>query len=220
MKRFKVLMVGLVLGLGILTGCDAEVPNGTTPDSENEQVEESIEEPEQETESPESDDIENGEIEMEEIAEENSYEKNSKGDGEYKTLNLSVYVSSDDATTLKREVRPLKVEDMRVGWAVLNALKEDPEEDGAYPAVPKNISFNKLVIKEGIAIVDFDDGGVGMGSAGESMFIESVILSLTKFPTVEKVRFTRNGEENPELGNVVLDGEYDRSYVTYSKVLD
>lgn len=199
--------------MGILAGCDGEVPNGTDSGSESNQSED-------QGDGEESDDIENGEVEMEDIEEENSYEKNSKGDGEYRTLNLSVYISSDDATTLKREVRPLKVEDMRVGWAVLNALKEEPEEEGCSPAVPENIDFNKLVIKDGVAMVDFDDNGVGMGSAGESMFIESVILSLTKFPTVEKVKFTRNGEENPEMGNVVLDGEYDRSYVTYSKVLD
>lgn len=217
MKRLKILTIGLALGLVVLTGCDAEVQNGTAPDSGNEQVQEPEKEPE---EKPKEDDIENGEIEVEDIEEESSYEKNSKGDGEYKTVNLSVYVSSDDATTLKREVRPLKVEDMRVGWAVLNALKEEPKEEGYSPSVPDNIEFNKLVIKDGIAVVDFDDNGVGMGSAGESMFIESVILSLTKFPTVEKVKFTRNGEESPELGNVVLDGEYDRSYVTYSKVVD
>lgn len=217
MKRLKVLILGVVLGLGVLTGCDSEVPNGTNPNTDSEQVDDSDKEVE---EQPEADDIENGEIDMEDIAEENSYEKNSKGNGEYRTINLSVYVSSDDATTLRREVRPLKVEDMRVGWAVLNALKEEPSESGYSPAVPENIDFNKLVIKDGTAVVDFDDNGVGMGSAGESMFIESVILSLTKFPTVEKVKFTRNGEDSPELGNVVLDGEYDRSYVSYSKVVD
>lgn len=221
MKKIKFLALGLVLGLGLLAGCDGESSNTVTPDTEQEptEVEENVDEKTEDT-VEENDAIDNGEIDLDDIEEETSTEAKAKGDGEYKTVDLSVYVSCDNATKLKREVRSLKVEDNRVGWAVLNALKEVPKEEDCFPAVSKDVTFNKLVIKDGVAIVDFDDGGVGMGSAGESIFIESVVLSLTKFPTVDKVRFTRNGEENPEMGNTVLDKDYDRSDITYSEVIE
>lgn len=213
MKKIKFLALGVILGVGLLTGCDGEIPDMDGTDT--------VQEPGDTEDNKESEDaIDSGELDLDDIEEETSYDKNSKGEGEAKMIDLSVYVSCDNATTLRKEVRTLEVEDKRVGWAVLNALKDAPEGDECYPAISEDVTFNKLVIKDGLATVDFDDNGVGMGSAGESIFIESVVLTLTKFPSVDKVRFTKNGEENPELGNMVLDRDYDRSDISYSEVIE
>lgn len=223
MKRFSRLMLSSICIIGLMTGCSSDntVNENREENTVKENNEKDIDTP---REKDTIDSVENGDIKEEEIREESSYEKSQSEKKEKneasKTMNLSVYVASDDAMSLKREVRPLEVRDMRVGWAVLNALKEMPLEEGYVAPVSKDIEFNSLIIKDGLATVDYDDNGVAMGSTGESMFVESVILSLTRFPTVERVKFTRNGEENPVTGNMVLDREYTRSDVTYANVIE
>jgi spore germination protein GerM len=224
MKRFAALASISIISLGLITGCtnDTDRPADTETTQPSDSVVEDTDgnERDDRVERDDMDMMDNGKIKEEEIREEQSYKNDKSEKSDVKMMNLSVYVASDDAMTLKREVRNLEVEDMRVGWAVLNALKETPIEPNHFAPVPKSITFNSLIIKDGLATVDYDDSGFAMGSAGESIFVESVILSLTRFPTVDRVKFTRNGEENPVTGNMVLDGEYDRSDVNYATIED
>lgn len=135
-----------------------------------------------------------------------------------KKMNLSVYVVDENAIKLKKETRPIEVEGKRVGWAVLQGLKETPNEVGYYNAVPDSITFNSLSIENKIAIVDFDSNGISFGTTGESIFVESVIMTLTNFKNVDGVRFVENGKPVKNFGHLDYSKVFSKEDVLYSDI--
>lgn len=135
-----------------------------------------------------------------------------------KKMNLSVYVVDKDGIKMKKETRPIEVENKRVGWAVLQGLKETPNEEGYYNAVPDSIDFKSLSIDNKVATVNFDSNGIGLGTSGESIFVESVIMTLTNFKSIEGVRFLEKGKPVKNFGHLDYSKVFSRDDVLYSDI--
>ena len=83
---------------------------------------------------------------------------------------------------------------------LLNGNAQD--EDHTVP-FPKDAKVNSVVIKDKVATVDWS-AEVLEGSAGarvEELAIQSIVFTLTEFPTISKVRFTVEGKASGTASN-------------------
>lgn len=223
MKKFISIATIVIISLGSLYGCTTESKNSTENttskvNSETKSNSEEVDKTNSKTEVKEENmtEVENTDDKSAEIKEETSSQNNNKA----YLMEISVYASDDNATTLTKVVRTVPVVDKKVAAAALAELKAKDPQGQYQPAVPESISFNGVSISDGLATVDFDNGGVSLGSAGESMFIESVVLTLTEFPTVQRVRFTLNGQVVESIGHMTLDKEFTRADISYAEVIN
>ncbi|MDO5707670.1 MAG: GerMN domain-containing protein [Andreesenia angusta] len=131
-----------------------------------------------------------------------------------------IYLVDDNLTTLKKFVKPVKVDDKKVATAALQALKDDSIE-GYISPIPKEVSFNGISIDNGIATVKYTNSGQGgIGTAGESAFVSSIVYTLTEFPTIESVKFDSQGTTSI-LSHMDPDISYNRDDIgDYFKVLN
>lgn len=196
----KILKIVLIFSTIIVfaVGCSKEESKKTEKKSENNNY--SI---------VKEDDMDTGDIDIEEIEqEETKIERESGVDSVKETNNLSVYVVDSNGERLKKEIRPIIVEDNKYGWAALRGLKETPFEKGYYSTIPGSVDFKGLTIENGLATVDFDNNEINIGSSGEQIFVDSIILTLTKFESVDRVKFLINGREIESFGNLDYSKEF------------
>jgi germination protein M len=122
---------------------------------------------------------------------------------------VAIYLLRDGKVApVRREIQATPA----VARAALTELLEGPtpEEagDGLISAIPEGTSLRDISIADGIATVDlegtFDDGGGSESMLGR---VAQVVATLTRFPTVERVAFSLDGEPVESIGGegVVVD---------------
>lgn len=93
---------------------------------------------------------------------------------------------------------------------VLNGI-DDPK----YLLLFEGLKVRGFEINNGIAYVDFEKNTiVSQGSLSESLFIESIIMTLTEFHTIERVQILLDGEISDTFsGHVSIDVPLSRTYL-------
>lgn len=113
------------------------------------------------------------------------------------TMDIVVYYlkSGTQDIYLVREVHTLP-KSAGVARAALNELiSGTPTTEGAYRVLPAGTEILGIRIENGLATVDFSKDVLyaNVGAAGESLGIDSIVNTLTEFPTIRQVAFTVEG---------------------------
>lgn len=113
------------------------------------------------------------------------------------TMDIAVYYlkSGNQDIYLVREVHTLP-KSVGVARAALNELiAGTPTTEGAYRVLPGDTEILGIKIENGLATVDFSKEvlSANVGAAGEGAGIDSIVNTLTEFPTIRQVSFTVEG---------------------------
>ncbi|MEW5762122.1 MAG: Gmad2 immunoglobulin-like domain-containing protein [Bacillota bacterium] len=79
--------------------------------------------------------------------------------------------------------------------ALEELIRGTPETPGAFRVLPHDTKIRSVKIADGLATVDFSREVLraNVGAAAEGLGIQSIVNSLTEFPTVSRVRFLVEG---------------------------
>lgn len=119
-----------------------------------------------------------------------------------KTMTIKVYYPDDQAMHLIGSDRTIDYTDSDKYTAAVEALMQAPDGDGQNAIIPKQAKLNGVSIDGKTATVDFSSDlkkhFVG-GSAGEEMFVGSLVDTLTQFPEIKQVQITMDGKKFSSL---------------------
>ena len=135
-------------------------------------------------------------------------------------IKITVYRATPDAMYLVPEVHQVPRNESPAKTAI-ELLMADPTIKDVVSPIPKGTELRKLLIKDGIAYVDFSDkivkNNVG-GSASELLLVGAIVNTLTEFPEIEKVQILVEGKTVETIsGHVDISGPLSRSSTTIKK---
>lgn len=117
--------------------------------------------------------------------------------GAAQTMNIAVFYLKEKQNELYlvREVHKVPKTEGVANAALKELISGTVSNQGAYRVLPANTKVLGIKIENGIATVDFskDVLKANVGSAAEARGIESIVNTLTEFPTIQKVQFTVEG---------------------------
>ena len=110
-----------------------------------------------------------------------------------------VYYCNRDADDLVYQERVIKdassLEQVDLVQKLLDTMfTEDPEETTYYSVKPKAVNLNGLIIKDGVATLDFDSNYLKMSNVREIILRSAVVLTLIQVNGIDGVVFTVEGE--------------------------
>lgn len=187
MKKILALLMVLVLAMGVVACTNDE----EAPPAEDPVVETPVEEPNEEE--PAKEDEEANEVTL--------YFANEE------------YVETGDESLEKLvpETRELDNTDDNLEEAIVKALMEGPETEGAITVIPSTAVLNGVEVTDGTAYVDFARDGMNGGSLQETYTINQIVASLTELDEVDRVQFLIDGEKGDSLmGHYSIDEPFEK----------
>lgn len=122
------------------------------------------------------------------------------------TVDLTLYFSDSQAQYLVAEKRTVAKQDDIYRTAVEELIK-GPKDSAHAPTVPDKMILVNISVENGTATVDFGKAMNTLaprGTAGEKMFIYSIVDTLTGFSGIQKVKFLAGGS-TPEISSSRVD---------------
>ncbi len=115
-----------------------------------------------------------------------------------------LYLPSEDGTGVRPKTLTLTYETTDATHILTELIAAD--RAASYPLFPENLTVRSVAVKDGIATVDFSKElkNLAAGQTTETLFITSVVDTLTENPTITGVRFTIEGNPIQKLS-----GHYD-----------
>ncbi|MDD4803258.1 MAG: Gmad2 immunoglobulin-like domain-containing protein [Syntrophomonas sp.] len=113
-------------------------------------------------------------------------------------MEVAVYYlkSTEKENYLVREVHQVSKTPEAAQAALNELIKGNPVTAGASKVLPADTKVLGINIDQGLATVDFSAEVLraNVGSRGESLGIDSIVNTLTEFPTIQRVSFTVDGQ--------------------------
>ncbi len=117
------------------------------------------------------------------------------------TRTIVLYFADSNAQFVKPENREVALVDgVDLYRSAVNELIKGPLTSGNQRAVPETMAVQSVSFADGIVTVDFGTEFLSRyprGSAGETMFVYSIVNTLTEFPEVKGVKFLAGGPIPP-----------------------
>lgn len=114
------------------------------------------------------------------------------------TMQVAVYFLKDTGTDLYlvREEHTIPKTTQVAKAAVEELINGQPAAENAFKVLPKGTKVLGVSINDGLATVDFSREVLeaNVGSSGEALGIQSIVNTLTEFPTINKVSFKVEGK--------------------------
>jgi len=118
---------------------------------------------------------------------------------------VTIYYLVDSAGRMWLAPERREVPDQpRISMGALEELIHGtPQDPDHVSVIPDEARILDLVIRHGVATVDWSAEVLeaSMGGEGEALGIQSIVWTLTEFPSVERVRFTVEGEAEGPASN-------------------
>ncbi len=123
--------------------------------------------------------------------------------------NITLYFSDNEASTLMREVRRVKVsKGDALEKVILTELIKGPERENMYKTIPAETKIRSVETTDGTCFVnlssDFITKHVG-GTAIEQLTVYSIVNALTELSNVERVQFLIEGEKKDVFIHMVFN---------------
>ncbi|ACX52586.1 Lipoprotein LpqB, GerMN domain protein [Ammonifex degensii KC4] len=115
---------------------------------------------------------------------------------------VTLYFADKEAQYLIPEEREVKIEEQPLERVVVEELLKGPTNSKLCPTIPKGTRLLSLEVKDGIAYVNFSREfklNHPGGSAAEIMTLYSVVNSLARLGTVDKVQFLLEGQKKESI---------------------
>jgi germination protein M len=116
----------------------------------------------------------------------------------------------DNLTYLVAEVRPV-INDIDFYKRVVQEIAKGPEDEQTYPTIPSTVKVNSVIVKNGIAVVDFskeiitDSQEIPHSSTTEVLAIYSIVDTLTEFKEIKKVGITIEGKQKGLINGLYIE---------------
>ncbi|KUK53801.1 MAG: Spore germination protein-like Gmad2 [Desulfotomaculum sp. 46_296] len=114
------------------------------------------------------------------------------------TMRVALYFLKDTGTDLilVREEHTIPKTAQVAKAALEELINGQPSTENAFKVIPKGTKVLGISINNGLATVDFSREvlDANVGSSGEAFGIQSIVNTLTEFPTIEKVAFKVEGK--------------------------
>ena len=129
-----------------------------------------------------------------------------------------MYFADDNSQFLIPENRRIKKTNDLAKQAVLELIK-GPTGSDLYPTIPPATIINALYISDRIAYIDLSPELIKNhpgGSTGELLTVNSLVLTLTSFPDIDKVQILVGGSSKDTLAghiDVSMPLERDESWL-------
>ncbi len=110
------------------------------------------------------------------------------------------------------ETRVIEYSDVSLEEAMVRALMEGPKDtDTMGTLIPDTVKLISVEVKEGTALVNFEQEGMSGGSMQEMFTIDQIVNTLTELDSVERVQFLINGTVTESLmGHVLAEEPFER----------
>jgi len=118
-------------------------------------------------------------------------------------LTINVYYADAMGEYLVGEARVISSENKYVD--ALNELMKLPIDSSLFQLIPDTTKINSIVVKDGLAKVDFSKEFIEdkfQGDTADILLIYSIVNTLTEFPEVNSVSFYIDGEKLDILGEI------------------
>lgn len=131
---------------------------------------------------------------------------------------IVLYFADDNGQFLIPEARRIKKTNDLAKQAVLELIK-GPTGSDLYPTIPPATIINALYISDRIAYIDLSPELIKNhpgGSTGELLTVNSLVLTLTSFPDIDKVQILVGGSSKDTLAghiDVSMPLERDESWL-------
>ena len=118
---------------------------------------------------------------------------------------MVVYYVNKDATEIVNETYENKTADpLELAKDLLKQLHRNGKVETKRSAIPQSVNVQSVKIKDGIAVVDFDESYVEMNPQREVLCRAAVVLTLTQIKGIDYVAFTLNGTQYSRSDGVVI----------------
>lgn len=122
--------------------------------------------------------------------------QNQKSDDEDSYM---IYYSDKEADDIIFREQIIKgasdMEQAELAQALLDIMfVDDPEETKYFPAKPKEVVINKMIVKDGVITLDFNTSYLKMTNVREIILRASVVLTLIQIKGIDGVAFTVEDE--------------------------
>ncbi|MCK5686031.1 GerMN domain-containing protein [bacterium] len=120
---------------------------------------------------------------------------------DYKTFNITLFFSDENAENLIGESREIKVSSNNIvslTRGILIELIKGPETKKLYPVINQKTTIRAIYYHHGCIYIDFHkniNDNKHMGSTGELLLLYSIVNTLTQFQEIRFVRFLIDGKE-------------------------
>lgn len=121
-------------------------------------------------------------------------------------MEVAIYFSDWQAQYVIPEFRIIE-SDANLAQSIVEELLEGPDQPHLYRTFPEGTEINSVEVTDGTAYVNFKGDIHIPGSASEVAAINSLVLSLTELPEINKVQILINGEADVSLGGHILLNE-------------
>jgi germination protein M len=131
----------------------------------------------------------------------------------YEKVELKLYFACEEGDKLKVVYRSVVYNsNISMERLAIEQIISGPNTDIVFPTLSKDTKIKSVNVKDGVCYVDFDNGFLNqLDNVSAETAIYSIVNTVTELPTVNKVVFSVNGDDNFTFMDFLISGQYERN---------